>query len=245
MSDQDRKCILISGGSRGLGLAMVARYLDWGHAVATFARQLSPALKQLLSHHTDTLFFRAMDAAQPDLIDDYMDEAISRLGPIYGLVNNAAAGQDHLLANMSCATIAHLLTVNLHAPIVLTRSVVRRMLTQGLPGRIVSITSICGSRGYAALSVYSATKGGMDAFTRSLARELGARDILVNAIAPGFFESAMSSPLSSEQLDTIQRRTPSGRLTAEQDVLQLLDLLLFSNVNITGQTIYVDGGATL
>src|SRR5262249_7685732 len=147
-------------------------------------------------------------------------------------------------ANMPSELIGQIIAVNLQAPILLTRAVVRRMLLGG-GGRIVNITSICGQRGYAGLTVYSATKGGMDAVTRSLARELGGRGILVNSLAPGFFPSAMSSSLAQQQLDAIQRRTPTERLCREEDVLPVLDMLLFADSNITGMTYTVDGGSSI
>ncbi len=112
-------------------------------------------------------------------------------------------------------------------------------------GRIVNITSICATRGFPALTVYSATKGGMEAFTRSLAREVGERNIRVNAIAPGFFASAMSSSLADSQLERIRRRTPTERLCTEADILPFVDMLLFENINVTGQSFAVDGGASV
>jgi 3-oxoacyl-[acyl-carrier protein] reductase len=157
-------------------------------------------------------------------------------------VNNAAIGQDHLLAHTAPEIIERIVATNLTAPILLTRLVLKCMLLQETGGRVVNITSICGLRGYTGLTVYSATKGAMDAFTRSLAHEVSGRGILVNAIAPGFFESEMSSVLSPEQLHTIRRRTPSGTLTSDTHLLPLLDVLLFGNTNQTGQTLVVDGG---
>ena len=113
---------------------------------------------------------------------------------------------------MLFSDIARIIETNLTAPLQLTRLVIRRMLGKGLRGRIVNITSICAQRGFPGLVTYSATKGGMDAATRSLARELGGR-MLVNSVAPGFFASEMSAVLGSTQLDQIVRRTPTGHLT--------------------------------
>jgi 3-oxoacyl-[acyl-carrier protein] reductase len=192
----------------------------------------------------DQFYFEALDSADTTSMEGFVTNAHTRFGNVFGLINNAAIGQDHLLANMPLDIVDQILAVNLKAPIVLTRSVVRRMLL-GNGGRIVNITSICGQRGYAALSVYSATKGGMDSFTRSLARELGSRSIYVNSIAPGFFPSAMSSSLAQRQLDSIRRRTPTERLCKEEDVLPVIDLLLFGNSNITGMTYAVDGGSSI
>ena len=236
--------VVVSGGSRGLGLEIVEHLLQRGANVATFARSDTEATRELAVKHGERFHFEALDARDLERTASFVDAACERFSPPYGLVNNAALGQDHLLAQTPPEAVARLLAVNLNAPILLTRSMIRKMLLSGTGGRIVNISSICGLKGYPGLVVYSATKGAMDAFTRSLAREVGARNILVNSIAPGFFESEMSSVLSVEQLDTIRRRTPTGRLIESKEILPVLDMLLFSNTNLTGQTIVVDGGIT-
>ena len=238
------KAVIISGGSRGLGLVLVKHVLARGCAVATFARSTTPDMEQLAKEFPDRFLFTPFDSADTKAMDAFVAAVFAKWGNLYGLVNNAAIGQDHLLANMPPEIIGQILDVNLKAPILLTRAVVRRMLL-GNGGRIVNITSICGQRGYAALTAYSATKGGMDAFTRSLARELGGRGIWVNSIAPGFFPSAMSSSLAQRQLDTIRRRTPTERLCKEEDLLPVLDTLMFAESNITGMTYVVDGGSSI
>ena len=238
------KAVIVSGGSRGLGLVLVKHCLAHGCAVATFARSATPEMAQLAAENPGKFLFEPFDSADTAAMDAFVGKVAAMWGGIYGLINNAAIGQDHLLANMPPEIIGQILDVNLKAPILLTRAVVRRMLL-GNGGRIITITSICGQRGYAALTAYSATKGGMDAFTRSLARELGGRGIWVNSIAPGFFLSAMSSSLAQRQLDTIRRRTPTERLCKEEDILPILDALLFAESNITGMTYVVDGGSSI
>lgn len=237
------RAIIISGGSRGLGLVIVRHCLARDCAVGTFARRATRETDLLIRDFPERFLFAALDSTNHAAVDSFVASVFERWGNIYGLINNAAIGQDHLLANMAPELVGEIIGVNLHAPILLTRSVVRRMLLGGA-GRIVNITSICGQRGYAGLTVYSATKGGMDAFTRSLAREVGSRGILVNAIAPGFFPSAMSSSLAHQQLESIRRRTPTERLCREEDLLPVLDALLLSDVNITGMTYVVDGGSS-
>jgi len=237
------KVLLISGGSRGLGLAIVNAYLERGAAVATFARRRSASVEQLTNRHADRFLFRELDALDSGGVESFVRDTHDRFGRIDFLVNNAAMGQDHLLAHMAPDLIRQLVEINVLAPILLTRLVVKRMLLQG-SGRIVNISSICGSRGFPGLSVYSATKGALDAFARSLGRELGGRGILVNSLAPGFFASEMSSVLTPEQLETIRRRTPIGRLVGEKELLPILDSLLTASAAVTGQTLLVDGGAS-
>lgn len=235
--------LIISGGSRGLGLVMVQRCLELGCSVASFARTSSSAVQELQQKYPEKLFFETLNSTEATAVECFVERVGKRFGEIRGLVNNAAIGQDHLLAHMELDGIDSILNVNLRAPLLLSRAVLRKMMLNPKGGRIVNITSICASRGFAALTVYSATKGGLEAFTRSLAREVGGKQILVNAIAPGFFPSAMSSSLAAQQLESIRRRTPTERLCREQDVLSLLELLLFEDNNITGQVFAVDGGA--
>lgn len=234
---------IVSGGSRGLGLGIVEHLLAKGCKVATFARSSTPAMARLTDAHPNDFYFEPVDAADAAAVQKFVSSVRAKLGPVSMLVNNAAVGQDHLLSHMPLDKIEQLLAINLLGPIVLTKAVVRAMLVGSQGGRIVNISSICGQRGYPGLAVYSATKAGLDGFTRSLAREVGARNILVNSIAPGFFLSEMSSVLAPEQTASIVRRTPTGKLVDEHNVLPVLDMLLFSDHNMTGQTVVVDGGS--
>lgn len=238
------KLILISGGSRGLGAHFVSHLLAAGHAVATFARKPTPLMAELTDRHPGRFEFLACDANDLVALTGFVNRLADRFGGIHGLINNAAIGQDHLLVHTAPAIVQSIIATNLAAPILLTRLVLKQMLLQEGGGRIVNISSICGLRGYTGLTVYSATKAALDAFTRSLAHEVSGRGVLVNSIAPGFFESEMSSVLSAEQLATIRRRTPTGHLTTEANLLPVLEMLLFSDTNMTGQTIVVDGGIT-
>lgn len=238
------KTLLISGGSRGLGGAIVTHWLEQGATVATFARRHTALIAGLTARFPERLVFTELDATSAEDVGRFVRRLVEQFGRLDFLVNNAAIGQDHLLAHMPPEMIRAVTETNVIAPILLTRTVVRHMLMAGA-GRIVNISSICGTRGFPGLSVYSASKGAMDAFARALAKEVGSRGILVNSIAPGFFASEMSSVLSMEQLETIRRRTPTGRLIDEEEILPLLDQLLLGPPSITGQTFCVDGGATL
>ena len=236
--------VLVSGGSRGLGLAIVTDLLDRGLKVAAFARTVTPELAKLAEAHPDRAYAGAVDVTDARAGQDFVKEVEIRLGPIDGIVNNAAIGQDSLHVHTAAAQIARIIETNLTAPLVLTRFVLRRMLAKGLRGRIVNITSICAQRGYPGLVAYSATKGGMDAATRALARELGGR-VLANAVAPGFFASEMSAVLGQTQLEQIIRRTPTGHLTEPEEVVPVVRMLLCDNTNINGQVIVVDGAASI
>jgi 3-oxoacyl-[acyl-carrier protein] reductase len=235
-------CVILSGGSRGLGLALAAFCLENGFRVATFARNETPEVRELAERHPDRLLFRALDGTDAAGVRTFVRDAVEAFGPVHALVNNAAVGQDHLLVHLPEEQIGALLAVNLEAPILLTRTVLKQMLLAGAGGRIINITSICATRGFAGLSVYTAAKGGLEAFTRSLAHEVGPRGILVNAIAPGFFSSEMSAVLAGRQIDTIRRRTATERLITVEDVLPPFRLLLMEDCNLSGQVLHVDGG---
>ena len=246
MNTTDRT-IILSGGSRGLGLHLIRELLRHGNRVATFARSATEHTQALTREWPDRYLFEAFDATDEGSLKAFVRKVADKLGPIDGLVNNAAIGQDDLLAHTASDRIRRIVDVNITAPILLTKIVVKRMLLQSNPGRhsVVNITSICGSRGYAGLSAYAASKGALDAFTRAMARELGEADIRFNSVAPGFFASEMSSVLLPEQMDTIRRRTPTGALSSEEDVFAAVDLFLSRKSNIHGQTLMVDGGITI
>lgn len=236
--------VLVSGGSRGLGLAIVSDLLAAGLKVAAFARTVTPELTALVEKYADQLHVGSVDVNDAKATQAFVKEVEEKLGPIDGLVNNAAIGQDSLHVHTSAEQLAAIIQTNLTSPLVLTRFVLRRLLAKGLKGRIVNVTSICAQRGYPGLVAYSATKGGMDAATRSLARELGGR-VLANSVAPGFFASDMSAVLGQTQLDQIVRRTPTGHLTEPEEVVPVVRMLLLDNTNVNGQVLVIDGAASI
>ena len=238
------KVVLISGGSRGLGLDLVRGALDGGAKVATFARTVTPELEQLATERPDDVHIGSVDATDEKAVRAFIKEAAEHLGPIDSLINNAAIGQDSLHVHTSPERIADIIGTNLTAPLLLTRAFLRHAMAKVGRGRIIMVTSICAQRGYSGLVAYSATKGGLDSAMRALAREMHGR-FLVNSIAPGFFASEMSSVLGTEQLSTITRRTPTGRLVEPANVTPLVNSLLFDDTNLNGQVIVVDGGGSI
>jgi 3-oxoacyl-[acyl-carrier protein] reductase len=236
--------VLVSGGSRGLGLAIVTELLASGVKVAAFARTVTAELTALATKYPEELHVGSVDVNDAKATQAFVKEVEEKLGPIDGLVNNAAVGQDSLHVHTSAEQLAGIIQTNLTSPLVLTRFVLRRLLAKGLKGRIVNVTSICAQRGYPGLVAYSATKGGMDAATRSMARELGGR-VLVNSVAPGFFASEMSAVLGQTQLDQIVRRTPTGHLTEPEEVVPVVRMLLLDQTNINGQVLVIDGAASI
>ena len=236
--------VLVSGASRGLGLAMVTDLLERGAKVAAFARTVTPELEALAEKHPDETHFGAVDITDAAQCQAFVKEVEAKLGVVDALVNNAAVGQDSLHVHTAPERIEQIIETNLTAPLVLTRFWLRRLLGKGRRGRLVNVTSICGQRGYPGLVAYSATKGGLDAATRSIARECHGR-VLANAVAPGFFASEMSAVLGQTQLDAILRRTPSGRMTTPEDVVPVVRMLLLEDTNINGQSLVIDGAGSI
>lgn len=245
MNQQLSPLVLVSGGSKGLGLATVSHLLESGFRVATFSRSKTDSIVALERDYSEELFcWREIDSTNYELVEKYVKDIYRDYGSIYGLINNVGIAEDGVLMNMDVKKINYLITVNLESSIRLTLLVSKHMLAKK-EGVIVNISSIIGVRGYSGLSVYSATKGAIDAFSRSLAREMGARNVRVNSLAPGYLETEMSQTLSIEQRTQIIRRTPLGRLGKVEDVVGVIRFMLSKEAQfITGQTLVVDGGIT-
>jgi len=243
---------IISGGSRGLGLAVVERLLERGDCVATFSRSGSAALELLAVIHPDRLHAEQIDAADAEAIRGFVARAAVRFGGVDHCIANAAVAHEGVVATVRDDEIDAMLDVNLRGSIVLVRECVRQMLVRlvgdelaatGGPS-VVVVSSVVASRGSPGLAVYAATKAGLEGFARSLARELGPRSIRVNAVAPGFLETDLSSSLSEADRARIVRRTPLGRLGVPADVVGAIEFLTGpTSAFITGQVVTVDGGS--
>ena len=238
---------IVSGGSRGLGLAVVSRMLDRGDRVATFSRGGSDSLVALADRHPGRLHHARIDAADSVMLCRFVNDTVALFGRVDHCVANAAVATEGVLATMSDDAIDSMLAVNLRGAIVLVRECVRQFLAQprtpGRNGSVVVVSSVVAGRGSPGLAAYAATKAGLEGFARSLAREVGARGIRVNAVAPGFLATELSASLSDADRGRIVRRTPLGRLGTVEDVVGAIDFLTGPGADfITGQTVTVDGG---
>jgi 3-oxoacyl-[acyl-carrier protein] reductase len=248
MPETDKRTVAVTGGSRGLGLAIARKLAAAGYGVVAVARkttdQLSAAIQESRNARTGSLDFVACDLGEIEGIPKLARTLRKEFGAVYGLVNNAAVGTDGLLANMKNSQIEELLRVNTLAPIMLSKYVVRSMMADG-GGRIVNVASIIGFTGYSGLSVYGATKASMIGFTRSLAREVGRLGINVNAVAPGFLDTAMTQGMEDEQRQKVARRSALRRLADVEDVADAVEFLLGDKAkSITGTVLTVDAGST-
>ncbi len=234
--------VVVTGGSRGLGLGMVRRLAQSGYRVIAIARKETTELAAATAD--GSVAFVPFDLGEIDDIPRLVKTLRNDFGPIYGLVNNAAIGSNGALALMHTSQIEQLVRVNTLSPIVLTKYVVRAMMADG-GGRIVNIASIIGVTGYSGLSVYGATKASMIGFTRSLAREVGRLGVNVNAVAPGFVDTEMTQGLEADQRQQIARRSALRRLPDVEDVANAVEFLLGDKAkSITGTVLTVDAGNT-
>ncbi len=238
--------ILVTGGTRGLGLGIARRLAASGFRVVAIARTRTErfASAELAVETCDKgrLHFRFGDLTDLAVLPGMVKEIRSEFGPIYGLVNNAGVGTAGVLATMKDTDLEHLVRLNVTAPLMLTKYVIRSMMSQG-DGRIVNISSIVANTGYSGLSVYSATKASLTGFTRSLAREVGPLGITVNAVAPGFLDTDMTHTLTPPERAKITRRSALHRMAEIEDVANMVDYLVSEKArNITGSVMTVDAG---
>jgi 3-oxoacyl-[acyl-carrier protein] reductase len=240
--------VLVTGASRGIGLAIAKKLAASGYGVIAVARRSGDALEAAIEASKEqasgSLHFAALDLADIEAIPEFVRRLRRERGPIYGLVNNAAIGTEGLLATMPNSEIEALLRLNNLSPIVLTKYVVRGMMAEGR-GRIVNLSSVIASTGYNALSVYAASKAAMIGFTKSLSREVGRLGVTVNAIAPGFIDTEMTSGLDEAQRKRITERSALRRLAEVEDVADMAAFLIGeTGRNITGAVMTVDAGGT-
>jgi 3-oxoacyl-[acyl-carrier protein] reductase len=244
--DPSPRTVIVTGGSRGLGLATALRLRAAGYRVVGVARQPSKEIAATAGDPTP-LHFWPCDLGQIDALPALVKSIRKEFGPIYGLVNNAGIGTSGVLATMRVSDIEQTVRLNTVSPMVLTKHVVRAMMADGAKagGRIVNISSIISSTGFSGLSVYGATKASLVGFTKSLARELGPLGITVNAVAPGFVDTRMTDGLEGVQREQIVRRSPLKRLADAEDVAETVAFLMSEAArNITGTVMTVDAGST-
>ena len=236
------KRVLVTGGSRGLGLEICRTLVEVGYEVASVSRKPSAGLEELAAKFPRQVQAHFADLSRPEDLPA-LSHALGVREGFDGFVANAAIGTEGLLTLTSKNRIEECLQVNLLSVILLSREVLKGMLSRG--GSLVFVSSITATRGYAGLSVYSATKGALLSFSRSLAREYGPRGIRSNCILPGFLETEMTGTLAHQDRERIQRRTSLQRLGQPEDVAGTVKYLLSDEARfVTGAEFVVDGGLT-
>lgn len=242
---QEGKAIVITGVSRGLGLSIARAVVQRGWTVYGISRQAGPDFTRLCAEFPTRAFFHAMDLSLPgDLREALWAGPFDRSTPLHGLVNNAGMAYDDLATNVQQEPLEAMMRLNLFAPMFLTREIIRNMINHRVAGSLVHISSVSAHTGYKGLAMYAASKGGLEAFSRTIAREWGGKGIRSNCVVPGFMETGMNRDLTPEQRAKIYRRTALGQPVDPASVTAtVLHLLSDDAASLTGQNIIVDAGA--
>ena len=239
------KVALITGATRGIGKAIAIQLAKEGFDIAINYRTENDDVKNTKSEIEDLnvkCFMVKGDVSNFEECKTFVDDIIKEYGKIDVLVNNAGITKDTLFLRMKEEEFKSVIDVNLIGTFNVTRNVIPYML-KAKDGRIINISSVVGISGNAGQTNYSASKAGIIGFTKSLAKEVGSRNILVNAIAPGFIETNMTAFLKDEVKEEIAKQIPLKRMGKAEDVARVVKFLTSDDSSyITGQVIKVDGG---
>ncbi len=243
MTLEGRKAV-VTGGGQGIGKAIALKLASLGAAVAAvdINKKGAKEVAHEIAESGGAAFAYRLDVSDAEEATEVMKSAAEDLGGIDVLVNNAGVTRDNLIIRMSPADWDHVLQVNLTGAFNCIRAVARGMMSQRY-GRIVNISSTIGQVGNIGQANYAASKAGLIALTKTVARELGPRGITANAVAPGFIETAMTESLSEKVKEEFAAKILLRRLGTPEDVANLVAFLASDEGNyITGQTINIDGG---
>ncbi len=244
MSQLTGRVALVTGASQGIGRACALALAEAGANIALAARnqeKLAAVAKEVEGKGVQAASF-AMDVSNEDSVKAAVKGALERFGKIDVLVNNAGITKDTLLIRMKRADWDSVLQTNLSGAFFCTQAVISSMLKQRW-GRIVNITSVFGQMGQVGQANYSASKAGLIGFTMAMAREVASRSITVNAVAPGYIETAMTEGLSEDLKSKVNEMIPLGRAGTDMEVAHAVRFLASEEASyITGHVLKVNGG---
>ena len=237
------KTALITGAGRGIGKTIALKLAELGSDIAL--ADMNPinddVLKEIEENGTKCLAYK-LDVTDFDAVDSVVKKIIDETGGIHILVNNAGITQDNLFMRMKPEQWSQVIDVNLNGVFHVTKAVIRTMVKQH-SGRIINISSVVGFSGNPGQVNYSSTKSGLIGFTKSLSREVGTRGITVNAVAPGFINTAMTQALNESQQQAILSQIPLGRMGEAEDIANAVAFLASEEASyITGTVLHVNGG---
>lgn len=236
--------VLITGVSRGVGLEICKLFLESGHSVYGISRTESEELRTLEKQYPEHLFFKTYDLSNPENVKQAVfRDFVKNQIPIHVLINNAAMAYDDIVTNLNYEDLKTMFDVNLYSPMFLTKYAIRNMIYNRVSGSIIHISSISAHTGYKGLSMYAASKGALQSFSKNISREWGERGIRSNIVVPGYMETAMNAKLTQDHKNRIFKRTA---LKKETDMHSVAETVLFlaseKAKSITGQEIFVDSG---
>jgi 3-oxoacyl-[acyl-carrier protein] reductase len=236
---------LVTGGSRGIGRAIAVELARSGARVV-FTYHTNPEAAEVTRKEIEAIGAVAeaarCDVASLDAVDALVASVLKEHQRLDIVVNNAGITRDQLIVRMKSADFDEVVATNLRGAWNVCRAVARPML-KARAGRIINLSSVVAGMGNPGQTNYAASKGGVEALTRSLARELGSRGVTVNAVAPGFIETDMTRELGEEVMTALHERIPLGRLGSVEDVAWAVRFLASDDARyITGQVLHVNGG---
>ena len=241
------KVALITGSARGIGREIASLFAKEGAGIiiCDVNEELVGETKEKLESRGFKVASFAVDVTNLNRVEEMLNKILDKFGKIDILVNNAGITKDGLLVRMKEADWDAVLDVNLKGTFVCTKAVSKVMIKQRC-GKIISIASIIGIMGNVGQANYAASKAGIIGFTKSVARELALRNIMVNAVAPGYIQTEMTAKLSDDAREQMLKNIPLNRLGTPEDVARTCLFLASSDADyITGQTIVVDGGMAM
>jgi 3-oxoacyl-[acyl-carrier protein] reductase len=238
------KRLLVTGVSRGVGLEFIKYQLEIGNFVYGISRTKSDDLNELSLKYPDKFYHFLGDLeSYEELTKEINDYLITNKVKLNSFVNNAAIAYDDIVTNANPQKLEKMYKVNVFAPIMLTKCVIRNFILNKNKGTIVHMSSISVHTGYKGLSMYASTKGSLEAFSKNTAREWGVKGIRSNCVVAGFMETEMSRSLTKEQKDKIYNRTSLKQSTEIKSVIKTISFLTTdSSSSITGQNVFVDSG---
>ena len=234
---------LITGAGRGIGKTIAVKLAESGLdiAIADMNPVSDDVFREIEEYGTKCLAFQ-LDVTDVESVDSVVKKIIDETGGIHVLVNNAGITQDSLFMRMKPEQWSQVIDVNLNGVFHVTKAVIRTMVKQH-SGRIINISSVVGFSGNPGQVNYSSTKSGLIGFTKSLSREVGTRGITVNAVAPGFINTAMTQALNESQQQAILNQIPLGRMGEAEDIANAVAFLASEEASyITGTVLHVNGG---
>lgn len=238
------KWIIVTGDTGGLGGEIVKEILSSnGYGVIGISRSENKNVEKFRNDYNGRYYHINFDLKNVDGIKELYKKHIKKVGVIYGLVNNSAYAYDDIVTNANLKNLDDMFRINVISPIMLSKYAIRDMLLNKVKGSLVHITSVCAHTGYKGLSMYAATKGALESFSKTAAREWGEMGIRSNCVAPGFMETGMSVTLTEDQKDRIYKRTSLKKETNPESVAKtILFLIKEDSISITGSVIHVDNG---
>lgn len=244
----ENKVALITGATRGIGKEIALELAENGFDIAINYRSIQEGMEELkkeIEKHNVRAEFVKADVSNFEECENMVKETIEKFGKIDVLVNNAGITKDGLIMRMKKEDFENVIDVNLTGTFNVTRNVIPYMIKQK-SGRIINLSSVVGVAGNAGQTNYSASKAGVIGFTKSLAKEVASRNILVNAIAPGFIDTDMTNVLSDAVKEGINAQIPLKRMGSPREVAKIVKFLSSDDSSyITGQVINVDGGMVM